>query len=286
MPGDYVPIREKHLETTSSIETSNSFSSSSPNLDSRTSGSNNGADSKLVEFVGPKEFRDRSILRGLRITYLGKDVSNVNFLVRQRDGHHESAYHFPTEDIARQFINHEPEGIPREALILPERPLSDELVEAYFTHVNPGCPIVDRDIFMERYENNPTKPVSLLLLQAILVVGAHVARNGSDREALKTMFFRRAKMLYDARLEKNRDFVIQAALLLTWHSDGPDETQANSWFWTGIAARTALGMGLHRNRGSSKITNTIDMRTWKRIWWILVQFDVSVSLFYGQPQAL
>nr|AAA12453.1 AMDR=positively acting regulatory protein {intron II} [Aspergillus oryzae, A1560, Peptide Partial, 35 aa] [Aspergillus oryzae] len=29
-----------------------------------------------------------------------------------------------------------------------------------------------------------------------------------------------------------------------------------------------------------------DRRMWRRLWYILVQFDVMVSLSYGRPQAI
>lgn len=247
---------------------------------------NRGSGRRLVEFIDQQEVGHRSILRGVRISYVGKDVSNLNFLVRQRDiGEDESVHHFAADDVAGRFITHEPEQIPREAIVLPDRALADELVKAYFTHVNPGIPIVDEEIFMEQYQRTPTEPPSLLMLQAIFLVGAHVSRDRPDRDTLKATFFRRAKMLFDSRLEKNRDFIIQSALLLSWHSDGPDDTEANAWFWIGIATRTAMGLGLHRDRSASRLTH-IDMRSWRRLWWILVQFDVAVSLFHGRPQAM
>jgi transcriptional regulatory protein AMDR len=229
----------------------------------------------------------RSIQKGVRITYVGKDVSNINFLVRQREGQEdETVYHFPSDEIARQYITHEPERMPREAFVLPEKSIADELVEAYFKKINPGCPIVDEDIFMGQYRSrNPADPPSLLVLQAILLVGAHVSRERPDRDTLKATFFRRAKMLFDARLEKNRDVVVQAALLLTWHSDGEEDIGANAWYWVGIAARIATGLGMHRDAGSSTLVNH-DLRTWRRTWWILVQFDVMVALSHGRPQAM
>ncbi|CZR66979.1 related to Acetamidase regulatory protein [Phialocephala subalpina] len=264
----------------------------------------------LVEFISQKDIGHRSIQRGVRITYVGKDVSNINFLVRQLDGgENETVYHFPSDEIARQYITHEPDRMPREAFILPDQALADELVEAYFTHINPGCPIVDEDIFMGQYRGrNPADPPSLLVLQAILLVGAHVLRERPDRDVLKATFFRRAKMLFDARLERNRDVVVQAALLLTvgvvlgaangiadrsfivltcgrWHSDGAEDIAANAWHWVGVAARIAMGLGMHRDAGSSTLIHH-DMRTWRRTWWILVQFDVTVSLSYGRPQAI
>lgn len=241
----------------------------------------------LVEFIDQEDIGHRSIQRGVRITYVGKDVSNINFLVRQREGgDNETVYHFPSDQIARQFITHEPERMPRDAFILPDQALADELVDAYFTKINPGCPIVDEEIFMGQYRGrNPADPPSLLVLQAILLVGAHVSRERPDRDSLKSTFFRRAKMLFDARLEKNRDVVVQAALLLTWHSDGAEDIAANAWYWVGIAARTAMGLGMHRDAGASTLIHH-DMRTWRRTWWILVQFDVTVSLSYGRPQAM
>jgi transcriptional regulatory protein AMDR len=180
----------------------------------------------------------------------------------------------------------EPDNILREAFVLPDKSLADELVDAYFAKINPGYPIVDEESFMGQYRRkDPDDPPPLLVLQAILLVGAHVSREGAERKALKALFFRRAKMLLDGRLEKNRDMVVQAALLLTWHSDGTEDIGANAWFWVGIAARTAMGLGMHRDRGASKLTHH-DMQSWRRVWWILVQFDVMVSLSYGRPQAM
>lgn len=246
-----------------------------------------GLQRHLVEFIDRKDMQD-SVQRGVRITYVGRDVSNINFLVRQRDGgDNETIHHLPSEEIASQYTAHtKPERIPREAFILPDQSLADELVDAYFTYVNPWYPIIEEDVFMAQYKaRDPVDPPSLLVLQSVLLVGAHVTQNKENRDVLKATCFRRAKMLFDARLEKNRDIVVQAALLLTWHSDGTEDIGANAWYWVGIAARTATGLGMHRDAGEGHLVHH-DMRTWRRIWWILVQFDVTISLYYGRPQAM
>ncbi|KAF8850792.1 hypothetical protein BDZ45DRAFT_808874 [Acephala macrosclerotiorum] len=283
------PSNAPQAQTSDGALTNTSLSTtSSQNAGNTTSSPKDDSERRhLVEFISQKDIGHRSIQRGVRIIYVGKDVSNINFLVRQRDGgENETAHHFPSDEIARQYITHEPDRMPREATFLPDQALADEFVEAYFTHINPGCPIVDEDIFMGQYRGrNPADPPSLLVLQAILLVGAHVLRERPDREVLKATFFRRAKMLFDARLEKNRDVVVQAALLLTWHSDGAEDIGANACHWVGIAARIAMGLGMHRDAGSSTLIHH-DMRTWRRTWWILVQFDVTVSLSYGRPQAI
>jgi transcriptional regulatory protein AMDR len=227
----------------------------------------------------------RIMQSGVRIAYVGQEYSNINYLIRHR-AKDRSVHHFPASHISRHYTSHELERVPKEAFTLPSRALVDELLEQYLIHVNPGFPILDEEIFMAQYRaRDPSNPPSLLVLQAVLMVGAHVARDRPDRDALKAMFFRRAKMLFDARFEWNRDAVVQAALLLTWHSEGVEDVGANSYHWIGIAARTALGMGMHRDCGRSTLV-AHDRRIWRRLFWILVQFDVMVSLSYGRPQAI
>jgi transcriptional regulatory protein AMDR len=188
-------------------------------------------------------FGHRAIHKGVRITYVGKDVSNISFLVRQRlEGQNDRVYHFPSDEIAKKYMRHESDRVPQEAFLLPDKALADELVIAYFTHVNPGCPILNEDIFMAQYAgHNPADPPSLLVLQAVLLVGAHISKERPDRDTLKVTFFRRAKMLFEARVEWNRDYMVQAALLLTWYSDGAEDVAANAWYWVGTAARIATG---------------------------------------------
>lgn len=241
----------------------------------------------LVEFIDQPRLTERPIDKDARMTYVGTDVSNINFLVQQQFGHRISNIcHFPTNRIARQHTCYEPHRLPVEAFELPARAVVDKLLTAYFTHVNPGFPVVDEALFMKQYElRDPNNPPSLLLLHAILVVGAHVCFNKDEREPLKALFFRRAKSLFDARFERNRDTIVQAALLLTWHTDGPEDVAANAWFWTGVAVRTAMGMGMHRDAESSTLVPH-NKRMWRRVWWLLFQCDTLVSLQYGRPQSI
>jgi transcriptional regulatory protein AMDR len=120
----------------------------------------------------------------------------------------------------------------------------------------------------------------------VLLVGAHISQDRPYRDTLKATSFRLAKMLFDGRLEKNRDFVVQSVLLLTWYSDGVEDVRANAWHWVGIAARTATGLGVHRDIRTANRYTPPDGHTWRRIWWMLVQFDVTVALSYGRPQAM
>lgn len=170
---------------------------------------------------------------------------------------------------------------------MPPKRLADQLVEAYFRHINRGFPIVDEKEFMHSYNNQDSAPrLSLMLLNAVFLVGAHVLSPAKDDvRSLRGMFFRRTKMLFDSRQDEHREDYLQTALLLTWHCDSLEDVVANSWHWVGVAARTALGMGMHRDVRSSNL-NALDKSQWVRWWWLLFQFDVVVSASYGRPQAM
>lgn len=226
------------------------------------------------------------------MTYIGSDLSNINFLVRHQFGAQvktRDVCHYPTNRISRRMTGHgQADRIPLDAFQLPPKIVVDDLLEAYFRRINPGFPVVDERIFVQQYRaRDPSNPPSLLLLQAILVAGAHVLHhdNPEKRDLCKAVFFRRAKALLDAGFERNRDTIVQAALLLTWHTDGLEDVTANAWFWLGVAVRTAMGLGMHRDADGSTLVSH-NKRMWRRVWWLLFQSDVWISLQYGRPQSI
>ncbi|KAH8428076.1 uncharacterized protein LDX57_005781 [Aspergillus melleus] len=259
-----------------------------PGLDRLTEQDTNGdLEKRLVKIIDEEETGTREIQRGVRAIYVGHELSNMSFLIRQQREQDDNVYHFAGNEIPRRQLRTGHDQLLMDALTLPEQALADELVHAYFSHINPGYPIIEEDHFMTQYRNrDPADPPPVLLLQTILLAGAHVTRPKPERDVLKEIFFRRAKWLFDSRIERNRDIMVQAALLLTWHSDSADDdVAANAHYWVGVAARIATGLGMHRNPVSSSFVSR-DRRMWRRLWYILVQFDVMVSLSYGRPQAI
>jgi transcriptional regulatory protein AMDR len=222
-----------------------------------------------------------------RLAYVGSELANLNYLVRQRSANH-NVYHYPCSNtyIPRvQKISQVPAApslIPKDAFIIPPKHISDVLIAAYFEDIHPTFPIVDKGRFLTLYHDPQSAP-SLLLLQAICLAGSHVTAAFKNNQDFKVSFFRRAKALFDGRYEEDRMEMVQAALLLTWFSDGGDDICANAWWWIGVASRTAIGLGMHREVEPSKMSD-VDKRTWKRMWWCLVQFDCLVSLCHGRPQ--
>ncbi|KAK4891592.1 hypothetical protein LTR27_009761 [Elasticomyces elasticus] len=239
----------------------------------------------LVEFVEqPSGFRP-PIDKDARVTYTGNSLSNLNLLKRV-SGMNDGSSHHASNRVPRQFVSHESDRLPVEALQLPDKNTVDQLLEAYFTHVSPGFPVVDEVRFMAQYKaRDPSNPPSLLLLQAILMAGAHVLTEPSRRQALKATFFRRAKMLIDSRFERNRDTVVQTALLLATHTDGIEDVCANDWYWVHYASTVAQGLGMHRDAEPSTLVPH-NKRMWRRVFWLLFSSDVTLALQYGRPQSI
>lgn len=241
----------------------------------------------LADFLDREDVRTGEINVTGRLYFIGNEFSNLNYLVRQRSRESaQNVLHFGSHPFAPRM----PSIIPQEALQLPTKALADDLIHAYFTHVNPGLPIVDEEEFMQNYNGTHTlgqrRQLGLLLLNSIFIVGAHVlAVQNPEMVALRNLFSRRAKTIMDSRFEQHREVYIQASLLMTWVCLDLEDIVSNSWHLVGVATRTALGMGIHRDTTPSNL-NAMDQRQWTRLWWILYQFDVLVSVAQGRPQAM
>lgn len=233
----------------------------------------------LLDLVDSRAAITTEIGSNHRLYFLGTELSNIHHLVRQRSKNVDlDQFHFGSSIPIRKFS-----PVPAEARELPEKSLADELIRAYFTRINPGWPIVDEVDFMNRYKS---QSVPLPLLHSVFLVGAHVlASQHNDYKSLKSRCFRRAKLLIDSRFEEDRVLYIQVALLLSWNCDNLEDIISNSWYWIGFATRTAFGLGMHRDSSKSGMSDMYK-RTWVRLWWVLFQFDVLVSVAYGRPQAM
>ncbi|KAM3552530.1 hypothetical protein MY1884_007150 [Beauveria asiatica] len=249
----------------------------------------------LADLVYRQDLRDAELGQLGRMCFIGSDVSNFGYLVRQvAQPQRRDAFHFGSRQFARRHTAHELQRVPPEALTRCAAPLERRLLRAYFDRVNPGWPIVDEEHFTAQHRGGDARnPLMLPLLNAMLLVGVHVLRargeeegeGGGELAQLQKTFFRRAKTLIDCRFEQDRTMYVQVALLMTWYSDGHEEIVANAWHWIGFAIRIAIGHGMHRDVTHSKML-PVHRRLWTRLWWILFQFDTAVSAAYGRPQIL
>ncbi|PMD47143.1 hypothetical protein L207DRAFT_575941 [Hyaloscypha variabilis F] len=235
----------------------------------------------------------------IRIAYIGTSASNLAHLVQgelaaQRNNDPSLHFPFPSIRPPMPWKPHREQPLVRwyskvadNAGALPTKEVRDDLVESFFEKIHPGFPIVDEVEFKTRYAD-PEHPPPLLLLQSILLAGAHVSQHpkvAESRSLVKMTLFRRAKALFDMHFENDRMHLVQSALLFTWHFEGPDDVSSNAYYWAGIACTIAFGLGMHRDLGPSSSTRMPvgDTRLYRRIWWTLVQVDILSALHHGRP---
>lgn len=167
----------------------------------------------------------------------------------------------------------------------PAREIRDALVAAYFQHVHPFHPVISMPEFMDQYRSQD-KPPPLLLLQAVLMAGAHACTHhlvANARHAVKTTLFRRASMLFHVRHETDRSHLMQAAILFTRHIGDGDTVTGGPWYWSGIAVRIGSGLGMHRQSPTLPPKETSQYR---RCWWSAFVCEVFSALENGRPCAI
>lgn len=112
------------------------------------------------------------------------------------------------------------------AFEVPPRPICDKLLDVFFRWVAPVIPVVNRQDFMQRYQdiNNPP---SILLQQAIFLVAARYCAKDNMEASSTTIpppkhFFDRAKALYNASFEQDHITVVQALVLMGQYWERPE----------------------------------------------------------------
>jgi transcriptional regulatory protein AMDR len=178
----------------------------------------------------------------IRIAYIGTSASNLAHLVQGEltaHGNHDPSLHFPFPSIRppMPWKPHREQPLVRwyskmadNASALPTKEVRDDLVESFFEKIHPGFPIVDEVQFRAHYAD-PENPPPLLLLQSILLAGAHVSQHpkvAASRILVKMALFRRAKALFDMHFENDRMHLVQSALLFTWHFEVRNNTLNHS----------------------------------------------------------
>ncbi|KAI5963323.1 CTF1 [Candida pseudojiufengensis] len=176
----------------------------------------------------------------------------------------------------------------RGAFLLPNKELASDLIDAYFEHVHPLMPVLNRTLFMKKF-NDPNDSPSLMVLHAVLLCGCRVSKNpllldsnGSNNLASLT-FFRRAKALYETNYESDPVSIIQTLILIGSYWDGPEDVTKNSYYWSRAAVGLAQGFGFQRDVTKSKSLTLSEKRVWRRIWWCLFEKDRNVAIAFGRP---
>ena len=229
------------------------------------------------------------------MVYIGTPIGNLAALVGNEDPANNITVHYP-------FPANKPplpwkpksgslpfnisEDLLQDVGSVPTREVRDALVDAYFQHIHPGFPVISEPYFRKQY-GDPRNPPPLILLQSVLLAGAHVTDHplvAAARSTVKQTLYRRARELFHVRYENDRLLLVQAALLFTWHQENADEVSCNTWMWTGIASRIAFGLGANRDLSphASVPMPAWDRRRYRFAWWTLFVTETFAALHYGR----
>jgi transcriptional regulatory protein AMDR len=195
----------------------------------------------------------------IRIVYVGDSSSNLHNLVQAEDT--ANRLHFPFPAIKPllpwqpSLQQSQPAGyltapICQDLVSFPAKDVRDSLVQTYIDDIHPTFPILDDVDEFRRQYRDAANPPPLLLFHAVLLAAARVSRHpmvSSARPTVTATLYRRAKALFDMRHENDRALLVQTALLMAWHVEDLDTISSGAYHWIGVAARIALGLGMHRD---------------------------------------
>ncbi|KAF2422964.1 hypothetical protein EJ08DRAFT_461948 [Tothia fuscella] len=175
------------------------------------------------------------------------------------------------DDIDKKYLHQ------KKVYDMPAKQTSDELIALFFEHVYQHFPVLNCSHFMSRYLQGTCSTILLYSLYAAVVPYTsarfvHDLGFVTTHEAQKE-FFSRAKLLYDLDCESSELALLQGSVLLCSFIR-PMEQSKDFRFWKSNATRLATQMGLYKLNICNVLAPPV-YELYRRIWWTVVQLDVS-----------
>lgn len=193
----------------------------------------------------------------------------------------QNIHRIPPQDV--NFL--ELEGCLR----VPIRSLLDKFVERYFLHVHPTLPLLDEGDFWDFYHGRriADSQMSLMLFQAMLFSSCTYIPPSvmqvlgfTNIRSMRSIFFRRTKLLYDFRTESSSLVISQTTLLLSLASLSSSKIPETSWL--NLAIENAKLAEAHQY-ATLKATSDRKTAALKRVWWCCIIRDRSIGLLLKLP---
>ncbi|ORY07866.1 hypothetical protein K493DRAFT_201670, partial [Basidiobolus meristosporus CBS 931.73] len=186
-----------------------------------------------------------------------------------------------TATINRVDINPDPTALPSPNLFA-------YLVDVYFLKINPVFPLLHKEEFMERLNQNEQE-MPYFLVNAMFSLSAALISSESilNKENLDAEgFFKKARTLLDQAYNASSIENAQGLALMSiyYHIS---QGGMKSWMYSGMAIRMAEDLGLHRDPDiwNIKLT-TAEKETRKRTWWVCYLIDRFSSVCVGRPVSI
>lgn len=166
------------------------------------------------------------------------------------------------------------------AFYLPSRFICLQLIDSFFKYSYPHYPIIDKDSFMDHFNDpDPKKRPPLILINAVMLAGSKSCHHESIIDSsghsymARKAFFTRVKALLDSNCifeyasESTPDLIddgeivfnyqtvlTQVYILLSIFWDGPEDVAKSPFFYVKSALTISQSLGFHKDTRESHIT--------------------------------
>lgn len=210
---------------------------------------------------------------------------------QQHERHQIRKENPPTIHLSSSEPNHSEPDLLRD---IPERKLSDDLVDSYFNHVYSLYPFVHESSFRAQYERlwtawppssppDAPQPVWFAILNMVYAYGCEFsdAVPRRDLPSVSLPFLTRARAIIVKHVFRLGSLeLIQALLLMCHYLQGTLELN-ECWNMVGLMTRTAIGMGLHLTSSAVGL-GCIEREMRRRVWWGCFVVDRTLSMKLGR----
>ncbi|PLB49838.1 hypothetical protein P170DRAFT_409468 [Aspergillus steynii IBT 23096] len=178
-------------------------------------------------------------------------------------------------------------------LRLPDESRINYLMEFYFAHSHTLYPIIRRTEFCSgiwRIYSDPLDPLAqsplwLFRVWMVLAIGSTTHCSVTLAEESESVLYYNKAMVYFEQALGYGDMAALEVLMLQVSYSFFNQLGPNTWFLIGVAARMAIGMGLHTS--STYIQLPTDMAEYrKRVFFSVYMMDRVVSMALGRPFAM
>ena len=147
-------------------------------------------------------------------------------------------------------------------------------MDAYFTHYHTTYPFLHEPTFRAQCKGTYPRPEAyswFMLLNTVLALGAWCI--GDDQSSMDDYFYQRLLRVSgeSSVFETGNLALVQALLLLSNYTQKRNRPNTG-WNYLGLAVRTAVSLGLHKEFSHWDIT-PLQREMRRRVWWGLFIFD-------------
>ena len=176
---------------------------------------------------------------------------------------------------------------------VPDRELSDILVNSYFQNLQPMYPFLHQPSFRATYEelwakrrrNEKVSRSWVSVFYLVLAIGCEFASLPPGYENIGSLLYNESKSRVFSRVFISGNLETVQALLLMGHYLQSTMELNQCWSVVGLAARIALGVGLHLDPTDWDM-DPIEKELRSRTWYGCLSIDRVLALKYGRPPAI